>query len=78
MIRRAFIRRMACAAMAGMLGLELATRAPKMEEWSPHRATHAQWSASSSAGPPLTPEMLLETIERIRQQRHMVPAAWMR
>ncbi len=31
MIRRAFIRRMASAAMAGMLGLELLSRSPKVE-----------------------------------------------
>ncbi len=32
MIRRTFLRRMAYAAMAGMLGAELAWRAPKMPD----------------------------------------------
>ncbi len=32
MIRRAFLRRMAHAAMAGMLGAELMLRAPKVED----------------------------------------------
>ena len=35
MIRRAFLRRMAHAAMAGMLGVELLTRAPEVG-WDDH------------------------------------------
>ena len=38
MIRRSFLRRMAYAAMAGMLGAELTWRAPKIEpSWVEHQ-----------------------------------------
>ena len=67
MIRRAFLRRMASAAMAGMLGLELASRIPVVEPHDPYTATYPQWTAARSTGPPLTEEMLLEMIARIRR-----------
>ena len=81
MIRRAFMRRMAHAALAGMLGAELTWRAPAVHRNLPDDmlvATYPQWQPSRVPSPPLTEKMLMEMIERIRQRRHEVPRLWLK
>ena len=70
MIRRAFLRRMASAAMAGMLGLELVSRAPKVvyPTGDPYTATYPQWSPKRIPSSPLTEETIQGMIDRIREQ----------
>ena len=70
MIRRKFLRRMAHAAMAGMLGAELMWRAPEVvyPTGDPYTATYPQWTANNIPSQPLTEETLLGALKRIREQ----------